>query len=491
MNSSNAPDVAGSEATRLPGGVGLHDALKRHEIHVLRQAGLTLKEVAENAQVGLRTVKRVLKEPPVVDPEVVPRAESARSVGRPRLAQAFEDEARSILEAEPGLPTMEVLRRLRLKGYVAGKDPVYRLVAGLRKHVRVPLVRFEGLPGEFSQHDFGQVRVPYTDGRREVLHFYAARLKWSRWMYVEIVPNQQVEALTRAHLRSLESFGGVPLMCVFDNPKTIVVRKGRARGENVEWNPVFGQVSLDYRFGVELCTPARGQEKGAVENLVGFVKKNFFLVRPFHDRDDVLAQLPGWLVEVNIERPCRATGVTPAARIEEERARLRPLPVPPSEYALRFPVQVGPTGWVRFESIDYSMPASCLNLPGTLFLYEDRVRIVSGRFDVPHPRFPPNGISTLSAHATEGLAAVHGRRGKLYYQRQRILELGPVGEAYLTELVHARPRVWSQDVERIFQALVDRGPERVAWALGRALERGHVGSEYILSNLRPEAVLPG
>ncbi len=492
MNPSNLPDIPVlPEATSLPGEIGVHDALKRHEIHVLREAGFTLKQVADRAQVGVRTVQRVLEEPPVTDPETVPRSSDARSAGRPKVAIKFQDDARRILEGEAGLPTVEVLRRLRLKGYTAGKDPVYRLVADLRKQVRVPLVRFEGLAGEFSQHDFGSVRVRYDDGRREVLHFYASRLKWSRWMYVEIVANERVEALTRAHLRGLQSFGGVPLMCVFDNPKTVVVKRGRAWGEGIEWNPVFGQVALDYRFGVELCTPRRGQEKGSVENLVGFVKKNFFLVRPFHDRDDVLRQLPGWLHEVNLVRPCRATGVTPASRILEERGRLRPLPVVPAEYALRFPIQVGPTGWVHFEGVRYSMPAPCLHLPGTLYLYEDRVRIASGRFEVPHPRYPPNGISTLSAHATEGLAAVHGRRSKLYYQRQRLLELGPVGESYLTELVHARPRVWAADVERLFQVLVERGPERLSWALQAALDRGQVGSEHVLSHLRPEAVFPG
>ncbi|EQD46398.1 Integrase, catalytic region, partial [mine drainage metagenome] len=141
------------------------------------------------------------------------------------------------------------------------------------------------------------------------LHFFAARLKWSRWVYVEPVPNERVEALSRALINSFQSFGGVPLVGVFDNPKTVVIAR---HGDRIQWNETFAQVALDFRFGPELCTPRRGQEKGAVENLVGFVKNGFFKVRRFHDRSDLDAQLAQWHHEVNYERPCRATKVVPA-----------------------------------------------------------------------------------------------------------------------------------------------------------------------------------
>ncbi|EQD70119.1 transposase for insertion sequence element IS21, partial [mine drainage metagenome] len=202
--------------------------------------------------------------------------------------------------------------------------------------------------------------------------------------------------------------------------------------------------------------------KGAVENLIGFVKKNFFLVRHFHDRDDLQAQLTQWHHEVNEVRPCRATGVTPLARMAEERVRLRPLPFRPSEYALRFPVRVGPTGWVMFHGVRYSMPAETIGVPATLFLYPDRVRIMTDRHDVAHPRDPPNGVSTLPKHATSALAAVAGRRAQTYYKRQRLLEVGPPAEAFLTELVHARPNTWNWDVHRLFELLLEHGPERMA-----------------------------
>jgi len=78
-------------------------------------------------------------------------------------------------------------------------------------------------------------------------------------------------------------------------------------------------------------------------------------------------------------RPSRATGVPPLRRMAEERARLRPLKIAPADLALRIPVSVSPTGVVVHDGHSYSMPPDAIGLPGTLYLYRDRVRIIAGR----------------------------------------------------------------------------------------------------------------
>ena len=57
-----------------------------------------------------------------------------------------------------------------------------------------PPIRFEGLPGEFSQHDFGQVDVAFLDGSIRRIHFFASRLKYSRFIRVRVVKNEAVES---------------------------------------------------------------------------------------------------------------------------------------------------------------------------------------------------------------------------------------------------------------------------------------------------------
>ncbi len=453
------------------GGVRLYDSMSRQAVTVLFERGrLSVSEIAKRMEMDRKTVREILREG-ASPPEGFP------PMGRPPVALRYEGVAREFLNERPNLPTVEVLRLLREKGYAGGKDPVYRMVQLLRPVTTPPVIGFGGLAGEFSQNDFGQARVRYESGAEEILHFFAARLKWSRWMYLEITPNEQVEALSRALLNSFASFGGVPMIAVFDNPKTVVLSR---HGPTIDWNPTFAQVSSDYRFAAELCTPGRGQEKGSVENLVKFGKQNFFLVRRFHDREDVVVQLVQWLHEVNHDRPCRATGVSPAVRIEEERRRLRPLPVPPSEYPLRYPVRVGPMATVSFQGANYSMPAEAAGVNATLLLYPKQVRIVvHKRFDEVHDRKTYGGISTLPRHATSVLASVMGRRADLYYKRQRLLEVGPPAEAFLTNLVHARPRVWAGDVNVLFDLWMKYGPERLGEAFQEALDRGWFGSESI------------
>ena len=446
--------------------------LDRVRIWTLRQAGHTLDEIAATVGVGKSSVQRILKEPPITSPESAPTPRSRR-IGRPSRVDGLRGDVERILEAEPSLPTVEVLHRVRSLGYTGGKSAVYELVRAVRpKKGQGPEVRFEGVPGEFSQHDFGSVNVTYAAGSGEKIHFFASRLKYSRWTHVVVVPDEKVEPLIRALLKSFESFGGVPLRGVFDNPKTIVI--GRTKGF-IEWNPTFAHVPVDYGFGVELCWPRRANQKGSVENLVGWVKGSFFKVRRFHDRADLEQQLIAWLEEVNLRRPSRATNEIPAERMKAERERLSPLTIPATDYPLRIAVTVRTTGFVEYERIRYSMPPTTIGIPGTLFLYPDRVRIVTrDGSEVEHPRRPAVGnTSYCSEHRVAKLAAVHGERAKLYQKRQEILELGPPAEKLLTEWVHHPGMNWKTQVEQLHDLLLGHGPLRTLRAIERVLLNGH------------------
>lgn len=450
--------------------------IKRHEVQVLLREGVSERRVSRRTGVSRRSVQRIAEEA-AVEELFVSSPAGTRGVGRPSRVVKYEDEVRGWLEERRDLPTVEILHRLKGAGYGGGKSAAYALVRRLRGPApsRV-MVRFEGLAGEFAQFDFGEVSVEYLSGEKEKLQFAAYRLKYSRWVHVEVVPNQQVEPLCRALARGFQGGGGVPLSVVFDNPKTVVVHPKRTP---IVWNATLAQMAVDYGFIIELCEPRRANQKGSVENLVGWVKGSFFKVRRFQDRDDLLAQLAAWLEEVNEQRPSRATGVVPAVRLLEEQMRLRPLVVEPEDYGLRFEAFVGPTGMVTHRGIRYAMPAESVGFHATLYMYPGRVRIVAGRHEQVHARFPAGGLSYPSELRAQHLAAVSGARGRLYFQRQRLLELGAPAEHFLTELIHQRPRTWKGDVERLY-ALLNRVGEHV-WlrALQAALLRGLIGAEYV------------
>lgn len=457
--------------------------MKRHEVRLLKQAGLSNAKIASTADVPLRSVERIVAEDAAPPADAGTSAAEARGVGRPSAVAPFRAAVEEILKAEPELPTTEILHRVRARGYAGGKSALYGVVARLRcAPTGAPMVRFEGLPGEFSQNDFGHVDVAFVAGGTRRVHFFAARLKYSRWAYVEPVPDETVESLVRALLRSFESFGGVPLVAVFDNPKTVVIQR---HGDKIQWNTTFGQVALDYRFAPELCAPARGNQKGAVENLVGWVKGSFFKVRKFHDEADLLQQLDAWLHEGNTERPSRATNVVPRERLEQERPRLRPLAIPAADYALKFPVTVGPTAVVEFKGIRYAMPPGTIGFPATLHLQEKKVLIVARKVSVAHARYPENGKSSFdpglrAAH----LARIAGDRGRLYFKRQQVLDLGADAETLLTELVHRHPRTWKSEVEILFALLQEFGEARLRQALKRAVDRRLFAAQSVAAFVR-------
>jgi hypothetical protein len=155
------------------------DMLKRHEIQVLRRADHTWSEIAALSGVSEKTARRIAAEDPVT--AVDNTAERARrQVGRPSKAEAYRDVLVQALTENPELRSVELLHRARQAGYAGGKSALYTLAQTLRVRTVTPLVRFEGLPGEFSQHDFGEVWVTYQDGTEMKVHFFASRLKYSR-----------------------------------------------------------------------------------------------------------------------------------------------------------------------------------------------------------------------------------------------------------------------------------------------------------------------
>jgi hypothetical protein len=84
-----------------------------------------------------------------------------------------------------------------------------------------PLVRFEGLPGEFKQRDFGQVDVESLQGSGCRIHIFASRLKDPRCVRVPMVKEETVKSLVRnlaEHLHSWVEFG-----VRVDRPKTVAL----------------------------------------------------------------------------------------------------------------------------------------------------------------------------------------------------------------------------------------------------------------------------
>jgi hypothetical protein len=138
------------------------------------------------------------------------------------------------------------------------------------------------------------------------------------------------------------------------------------------------------------------------------------------------------------------------------------------------------------------MPAEAMSVPGTLYLYQDRVRIVAGAHQALHPRlWEPGARSILPEHRSSAVAAVSGKRARRYLKREHLLQVGVEAQEYLTEVVHRRPRIWTVDVEALHELLQTHGDAAFRVALRRALADGLYGAEYVRHYLTEAPISQG
>lgn len=457
--------------------------MKRLEVQTLRGAGVQVEDVARHAGVSPRTVERVAKEDRITDPVAVDESTSKR-MGRPSKVTPYEAKIEAWLAEDPKIPTNHVLERLREDGYDGSKTAIYDAVRRLRQHVpQKGVSRFEGLPGEFSQHDFGEVWVRYRDGSRERLKFFASVLKFSRLRRVLLVDDETTETVCHSMVDALRYFEGVPLISVFDNPKTIVTSRD---GDLVKWNLTFGQFCAEAGIVPHATWPRRPQEKGAVENGVGYAKSSFFKVYVFADRADLEVRLEEWHRRVNNERPSRATGEIPRSRHLLEKPRLRELGVQPHGFRLRYTRIVRTDCFVEFDSVRYYVGESHIGAEATLHVDRDEVQIwAAGKLVVTHPRTPVDGKRSVLPSQRDELISKPGARP--YLKRELLLGLCPAATWCLTEIRHRRPDRWEEEVARLYEMLGEFEEAALRDAFIEAGRRGLAGSEYVEAILRGQA----
>jgi transposase len=410
-----------------------------------------------------------------------------RRPGRPaQLPAPCQAQIAACLAEDPRMKGAEVLRRLRSEhGYQAGKNPVYRYLQQVRPPASppAPLVRFEGLPGEFAQHDFGTLTVTYTDGAADKLTFYAGRLKYSRALHVCLVENEGTEAFLRGMEAFAGTMGGLPLLNVIDNAKTAVIRRARdpeSGQERIQYNEQFAAFLAAVGVLAEPTAPYSGNQKGSVENLIRFVKESFLLARRFRNRDDLEAQLSDWLAHVNGQRPCAATGIAPVVRLREEQPYLRPVAFGKEGFGLTFAGVVRREGQVRWGGFGYSAPPSWIGQTVTVKVHRAAVVLHYQGQAVRHARVPENGRYSLLPEHREALFVKP--RGAVMAKRQIVLDACPAAAAFFTDLVHRRPQTWRrQDLPVVWELYEAWGARKLNAALARCVAQGTIGSEYLLA----------
>jgi hypothetical protein len=345
--------------------------------------------------------------------------------------------------------------------------------------------RFEGLPGEYLQVDWGEKRqFPFTQIPRTTKYFFVGRLKYSRWIYAEFHDNMRYETLIRCILRCLESLGGVPWVLVFDNMATVVrMIAKRDRDGNPIWNPKFRQFASEIGFHPDVCDPGAANQKGTVENGVKFVKGNFLAGRTFQDDGDLSMQLTQWLLERNNQK-CQAHGHTPNELLTEEQEALESLVETSESYGLLRSLRVSPESVIRFETNCYSVPEHLIGQIVTVRIAYNELRIYHGdQLLARHERsFEKKQWIRDLDHYQRTLSAKP--RAKVMAYREKLLGLENPAPSYVAEICRRDRNSMNQQILELYALWEEAGSERFLEAVRFCYESHAYGSEYVELMLR-------
>ena len=265
----------------------------------------------------------------------------------------------AILEDDKSKPTKQrhtakrIFDRLRAEhafpgGYTIVKD--YVRAARLRgREMFVPLTHAPGT----AQADFGEALV-IVAGVKQKAHYLVIDLPHSDDCFVMAFPSETTEAFLSGHLQAFAYFGGVPTSSLYDNTKLAVAR---ILGDGTRQKTrAFSELQSHYLFAEKFVRPAKGNDKGKVEGLVGYARRNFLVPVPrVASWEELNEQLRN---DSRAQRARRLRGhqETIAERYERDRAAFLPLPSGDYEACEKRVARVNSLSLVRYHSNDYSVP---------------------------------------------------------------------------------------------------------------------------------------
>jgi transposase len=462
--------------------------MERSTIYYLKQKGWTNVQIAEFTGHHRDTIARVLRE----DVDTQPKTRNRTSAVAVFDAQIAEWLDKNLLVSR----MLELARADVEHPYTGGETAFYdylRKVRRARKQTPGDLaLRFEGVPGEFLQIDWGEVRdmaftKPELEGQTR--YFFAARLKYSRFMLVSFHSDMQEETLLRCLIACFTTIGGVPWVVVTDNMKTAVL--GRNAQHEPVWNPAYQKLAVEFKFHPEACAPASGNQKGAVENLVKFVKGNFIAGRTFHDDADLAEQCTQWLSHVNTERPSDATGQEPVVRLVEEQATFSALPATAQDYGFFDCVVVSREGLVAIETNRYSVPAHLIGRALTARIHATRIELFADHELVAtHVRSHEQHARIITPAHFEAAFSTKPR-GRVMVYRDWLCDLAPVVSSYVRALCYKRRADMKEQLLALYDLAQESGRADFVAALELAAEQQMYGAEYVRAILAlPTSLTP-
>ncbi|MBO8129874.1 MAG: IS21 family transposase [Peptococcaceae bacterium] len=326
-------------------------------------------------------------------------------------------------------------------GFKGSESTVRRYVRQWKQRQKEVFLPLSFKPGEAAQVDWGEAEVILA-GQQVTVQLFVCRLCYSKMPFVMAYVHQRQEAFHDAHHWAFEHLGGIPLRLIYDNTKVAV--KKILPGPDREEQASFLALRTPYVFEADFCNPSRPHEKGIVENLVGFARRNFLVPLPEINSLDELNQklwekCRRWAREHKIE------GQTVWELWHQEQQYLQVLPSHPFDACLRKEAVADSYSRVTFETNCYSVPTKYAYRSLTVKAYVNEVKIYyRDKLVAEHPRLYGKNQDSLKLEHYLSLLCKKPRGVK---NARPVQELPAVFHRYLNKLRLAHPKAEKEFVK--------------------------------------------
>tara|TARA_R100000789_G_C3017065_1_gene152677 strand:+ start:157 stop:1659 length:1503 start_codon:yes stop_codon:yes gene_type:complete len=247
-----------------------------------------------------------------------------------------------------------------------------------RQEVFLPLVH---RPGE-SQVDIGFADV-LLNGEMIKVCLFVMTLPYSDAIFMQAFPRECTEVFLEGHKRAFQFFGGVPTRISYDNAKVAVARIVGNRERTVTRE--FLRLQSHFLFKEHFCLVRRPNEKGHVERLLDFARRNFLVPVPQVDSLERLNEQLLVRCDTDLERKLRGKSTCKRTLLSEE--QLQPLPRQIFEAHRLGQAHADSLSLVRFETNSYSVPTKYAHRAITIVATIDEVRLIfAGQLIARHCR---------------------------------------------------------------------------------------------------------
>lgn len=352
----------------------------RHKVLI---EGYSNREVARMFGIDPRTVAKMLKY------SIPPGYRRRKRACRPKL-DGFVGIIDQILERDKEVPKKQrhtgkrIFERLRDEyGFEGGITIVSDYICAAKQKQREMFVPLVHPPGH-AQADFGEA-LAVIGGIERKIHFLVMELPHSDACFLKAYPAETTEAFCDAHIAAFDFFGGVPVSILYDNTKIAVARiLGDGKRKRTR---VFSELVSHYLFKDRFGRPGKGNDKGKVEGMVGYTRRNFMVPKPrFANFDGLNAYLADQCLR-RMGDTLRGHKDTIGDRFIADLEALQPLPAVPYDACDKQSVKVSSLSLVRYKSNDYSVPTQYGHQQVLIRGYVHEVVIAcGGEIIARHPR---------------------------------------------------------------------------------------------------------